>query len=83
MRMLNAKGGGGASGWWSQALATRRGSRIAADISSPIVSPILDTSKPNESEPDLSSGSDEEEESEVCHLLLSDDDSFTTIAFLS
>jgi hypothetical protein len=61
MRMLNAKGGGGASGWWSM---NRRASRIAAETSGPasVVSPLSEIPKPNESEPNHSSSSEEESE---------------------
>jgi hypothetical protein len=63
MHMLNAKGGGGASGWWSQALANRRGSRIAADVPSiAVVSPLVEQVEKPQSPDIMLSSSDEETE---------------------
>lgn len=68
MHMLNAKGGGGASGWWSQALANRRGSRIAAEVPPiSVVSPLVEQVDKAQS-PDVSSS---DEEPEVSRLLFS------------
>lgn len=63
MRMLNAKGGGGASGWWG-----RRSSRIGVEDTttvSPLV-PVANDAKINA--PDISSSSDEDDE-EPQHLV--------------
>lgn len=60
MRMLNAKGGGGASGWWG-----RRGSRIGGEDPTSTVSPLLPANDPKINGSDESSDeADDDEESQ-------------------